>query len=123
MPYYNKFFCKKMDISINVSKETNDIKYISQFIQKKCECNHCYQLRKKYNKIGMIYNHYSATKPDINSKYGSILDHNSTIYLNNNTDPIAESLHRSDYIQQLLLSPHHDYYMNKYYHIHNIIND
>jgi hypothetical protein len=113
-----------MDVSIKVSKESNDIKYISNFIQQKCECTHCFQLRKKYNKMNLIYQNYNTkTKSQISSKYGSILDHNSTIYLNNNVLSLADSLNKTDYVQQLLLSPHHDYYMNRYYHINNIRND
>lgn len=122
--YSNKYYCRKMDVSIKVSKDTNDIKYISNFIQQKCDCTHCFQLLKKYNKMNLIYQQYcNNNKSTISSKYGSILDHNSTIYLNNNVLSLAESLNKTDHVQQLLLSPHHDYYMNRYYHINNIRNE
>lgn len=119
--YSNKLFCKKMEISLQVSKQTNDIKYISNFISGSCDCTHCYQLKKKYNKIEMIYNHYNVQqnhKMD-SSRYGSILDHNSTIYLNNNIYPLSDFLKKKYCVNQLMLSPQHDYYINRFYHINN----
>ena len=75
------------------------------------------------NTIYQDYYNSINKKQSGNPKYGSILDHNSTIYLNQNVLSLADSLNKTDYIQQLILSPHHDYYMNRYYHIHNIRND
>lgn len=108
--------CKKMEVSIRVSKDTNDIKYISKFIQQSCNCAACNQTRKKMNKINTIYNQYY--KPTNEQTGGSLLNHNSTVYLNNNISHLVESLYKTEMTHQLFLSPNHDFYLNRYYHLY-----